>query len=210
VANADIWDRFEAMLKVSAPALLASLRPPATIEQIEVAEGAMSLRLPDDVRKAYLRHNGSVSGEFPRTNDSMLLFVPFHWWASLAEMTEMWIDLAASKERSRASDPDLFPLPEPFWDELKCKPVYGNERWIPIGLSGTVSIVYIDLDPAPRGVVGQVMKDTGVLEPTCIAKGFDHYLEMLIERVERGALIFRDGWIWTETDEHVTDWNRVG
>ena len=170
----------------------------------------MSLRLPDDVRTAYLRHDGSVSGALPGSGGAMLLFVACSWWASLEEMTSEWRFVKKYCDETRVEIPEAFPSPEPFWNELKVKPMGGNDKWVPIGLSGTMSRIYLDLDPAPSGSVGQLMEESGTVEPTWLANSFDHYLEMLIERVARGALMFRDGWIWTETDEHVYDWNRIG
>ena len=125
-------------------------------------------------------------------------------------MTDTWRFLQELNDSTRADMPQAFPSPEPFWEELKVKPICGSEKWVPIGLSDTSTRIYVDLDPAPGGAVGQLMVESGMVEPEWIANSFNHYLEMLIELVARGALIFRDGWIWTETDEPVYDWNRIG
>jgi len=42
-----------------------------------------------------------------------------------------------------------------------------------------------------------------------ISTGLDNYLELLMQRVASGRLIFRDGWVWTSRGEFVTDWYHV-
>lgn len=208
--NDDIWDRFEAMLRVHAPALLGSLCPPATETEIVEAESAMGVRFPEEVRQAYLRHNGSTSDR-EAGNGSGLFFVPFSWWASLEEAVGNWHLMVQVSETLRDGDPEgLFATYKPWWDDLKIRPVWWNEKWIPIGLSGTATSVYFDLDPAPKGTVGQLLGDGGMQDPQWVANGLNHYLEMLIDRVERKLLIFREGWVSTETNERVYDWTRIG
>jgi cell wall assembly regulator SMI1 len=203
----DIWDRFESMLSVHAPQLLATLEPPASEAQIAEAEAAMGVRLPDEVRHAYLRHDGTLHGDLDEPSS---LFVPFNWWACLDDVVDNWrMKVEVSNSLRAKGDPgDLFPTYASWWEDLKVCPVWWNQKWIPIGLSGTATSAYIDLDPAPKGTVGQLILDGGMQEARWIANGFNHYLELLIDRVERGLLIFRDGWVWTETDETVFDWHR--
>jgi cell wall assembly regulator SMI1 len=205
----DIWDRFEAMLLAHAPQLLATLEPPASEAQIDDAEAAMGVRLPDEVRQAYLRHDGTLHGDLGEPSS---LFVPFNWWACLDDMVDNWRMMVRVSNGLRTEDDpgDLFPTQKPRWDDLKIRPVWWNEKWIPIGLSGTMTTAYIDLDPAPKGTLGQLILDGGMQEARWIAEGLNHYLELLIDRVERGLLIFRDGWVCTETDETVFDWSRIG
>lgn len=74
--------------------------------------------------------------------------------------------------------------------------------------------VYIDLNPAPKGVVGQLVIEHGMDEPRWIANGLNHYLEMLIDRVERKVLVFGDGWELADPDQsvygaHGFDWNQL-
>ena len=55
----------------------------------------------------------------------------------------------------------------------------------------------------------------GMIEPEWIAEGFDHYLEMLIDRVECGKLIFREGWVLADPEQSVFgergyEWSQIG
>ena len=96
------------------------------------------------------------------------------------------------------------------WNEQKVRPEGSNPKWIPIGLSDTSTAVCIDLDPAPSGVVGQLIEDQGMCEPYELASGFNAFLDFLIDRVDRGILIYRDWhWVWMETDEPAYDWESM-
>jgi cell wall assembly regulator SMI1 len=203
----EVWDRFEAMLLAEAPALLATLRPPATEGQIAAAESSLSVQFPAEIRQAYLRHDGSNHRE--GTQDGWL-FVSSNWWACLADMVSNWQTMVELSNNER-QDPNttLFPAADSTWDELKIAPVWWNEKWIPIGLSGTSDRTYIDLDPAPCGSFGQLFGDGGTGDTQWLSTGLNHYLELLIQRVGSGRLIFRDQWIWKSTGEPVYDWELV-
>ena len=154
-STSDVWGRFEHMLAQHAPELLASLRPPATAEQIEHAQASMGLQLPQDVREAYLRHNGTDKALFP----------PFCYWASLTEMAEQLVWAREYDEEMRLEYPDQYGPPCDFWGTQKVKAVAGNDLWIPLGLSNTSTTVCIDLDPAPQGAIGQLIVDHGMCGP---------------------------------------------
>jgi cell wall assembly regulator SMI1 len=213
-SNNDIWDRFEAMLRVRAPALLAALLPPATEAEISEAESAMCVQFPEEVRRAYLRHNGSL-GDHPTFCGSGWIFVGNNWWASLEEMVEAWRSKVRVSEKLRHQDSEgFFPSYEPWWDAAKVRPVWWSSKWIPLGLSVTPQAIYFDLDPAPKGAVGQLLNDDGMQEASVIATSLNHYLEMLIDRVERKVLVFGNGWELADPDQsvygaHGFDWNQL-
>jgi cell wall assembly regulator SMI1 len=206
----NIWNRFEAMLAKHAAALLGALRPPASMAQIHSVEAAVECELPDDVRAAYMRHNGSISAEQLRSNASVL-FGSLCWWASLEEVVTHHRSWLECLDDALQNTERVYVLPpcEPFWDDLKIRPGWYDKQRIPVGVSNTMNSVFVDMNPAPKGTIGQLLADTGMGEPVLIAEGFNHFLEMLIERVERGVLVFREGWMWADINEPVYDWNRV-
>ena len=209
--NVDVWGRFEAMLQMHAPALLAVLNPPASEKQIAEAEAAMNVTFPEEIRAAYLRHDGTSHDE--ATGATCLFFYPMNWWASLSEMVYYWHHCVRVSESLRANDPNgFFPTQEPWWDDLKVRPVWWSEKWIPIGLSGTATSVYFDLAPAKQGSIGQLINDDGMQDPQWIANSLNHYLETLIDRVERGVVVFGEGWQLADPDQSLYgasnfDWN---
>src|SRR5436305_347309 len=81
-----LFDRIHHWLARHAPAVLADLRPPADATQFRAAEKAMNLKLPADVKAAYLIHDGQ------RTGDEGA-FRPFLYgseWLCLDRMVEEW------------------------------------------------------------------------------------------------------------------------
>lgn len=205
--NNDVWERFEAMLLVQAPSLLATFRPPATEAQIAEAESAMGVQFPAEIRCAYLRHDGSNHRDGTQEG---LFFPPFNWWACIADMLRDWqMKVELRNDAIREFDESFFPVADASWDELRIAPVWWNEKWIPIGLSGTSTSVYFDLDPAPKGTRGQLFLDDGMQEAFWCSNALIHYLEQLIALVENGKLVYRGGWVWTSTGELANDLNEV-
>jgi cell wall assembly regulator SMI1 len=201
----DLWDRFEAMLGAHAPDLLASLRPPANEAQIAATEAKLGVTFPAEVRCAYLRHDGSTHQDGTQQG---WFFTSSNWWACLEEMEVNWeMKVDVSNDARKYPDSSLFPIPDVTWDDLKIAPVWWSEKWIPIGHSMTGPSIYIDLDPAPKGTIGQLINDGGMQDAELISNSLDHYLESLIKRVESGLLIYRGGWMWTATNDFVRAWN---
>ena len=85
--TSSVLDRFEAMLLEHAPTLLATLLPPATEAQIALAELNLGVQFPEEIRRVYLRQDGSNHCDC--TQDGWL-FVPFNWWASEDEVLSNW------------------------------------------------------------------------------------------------------------------------
>jgi cell wall assembly regulator SMI1 len=194
--NDAFWDRADAVLQRYAPRLFASFNPPATAEQIAEAEQQLGMTLPQEVRDAYFRHNGS-----PR--DGPALFINWGNWCSLEEMVGYWKRRVSTLEQDQARSPDIFPEYAPYWDTLKVSPVWWNRFWIPIGRTNTISTFYIDMQPGPLGVVGQVIEDFGMCDAAWKASSFNAYLTHLIDHLETRRLVYdapaRNGYTDTRT-----------
>ncbi|MER7203172.1 MULTISPECIES: hypothetical protein [unclassified Streptomyces] len=57
------WDRVESWLKVGAPNSYASLRPPATPEQLAAAQARMGISWPGELAALWLLHDGAEAFE---------------------------------------------------------------------------------------------------------------------------------------------------
>jgi cell wall assembly regulator SMI1 len=68
-----IWSRFERALEQHAPREFAALAGPASQAEVSALERHIGVRLPIEVRTAYLRHNGTV-GRATDRNASGFLF----------------------------------------------------------------------------------------------------------------------------------------
>jgi internalin A len=176
----NLWDEVEDALRQYAPRAYAGLRPPASQEAIAEVEKELGVSLPADVKQAYLRHDGS--------SDPHSIFVGLCWWCSLEDLLQNWRMLVKFSKSDRERNPDNYPAPQAWWGDLKVQPVFWSPRWIPIGLSGTSSRIYVDLDPAPKGVAGQLISDAGMQDPKWMAPSFSDYLACLTEHLKSGRL----------------------
>jgi cell wall assembly regulator SMI1 len=114
-----LFDRLHHWLAAHAPAILADLRPPATLEQIGAAGKAMNLRLPDDLVAAYLIHDGQQT----RDDGAFRPFLYCGEWLRLERMVEEWqigMDLHDKDERY------------PYW----------RPHWIPLTFDGVGLLLY--------------------------------------------------------------------
>lgn len=187
------WKRLDDLLARLAPAIHEGLRPPATEAQIASAEKAMGVRLPDDVRAAYRWHDGCTS--------ELSMFVSGCQWCSLDAMVEHWRQKRAFCKADRQRNPRNYPDPEQWWDGLSTKPVWWNERWIPVGLSNTVSSVYVDMDPAPAGRRGQLIADVGMQEAQVMSPSLGTFFKCLGAHLEAGRLIAGGDSSWGEVGD---------
>ncbi|MGI5184440.1 SMI1/KNR4 family protein [Dactylosporangium sp. CA-152071] len=148
------WRRIEAALGRVLPAALELLPGPADGAAVEAVEAALRVALPEDFKASLLVHNGTTWGM-----PSPMPLYQLYGTDDLVGQTREWWDCA---------DPDP-ELDEPgAWayhiDEGSLhlsgavRPVVGGERTVLVGdLNGDV-LWYLDLDPAPGGTVGQVVR----------------------------------------------------
>ena len=78
-----VWKRIHTWLDANAPAGYGHLRPGASVKAIRAAEGAMRLKLPDDVKASYRVHDGQ---------DTEPGLIGGEGWRllSLQEIVEVW------------------------------------------------------------------------------------------------------------------------
>jgi cell wall assembly regulator SMI1 len=212
-----LWTRAHELFKVHAPDLLEALQPPATVAEIEAVEAIIGVALPEEIRSAYLIHNGTKAPVNDREKD---LFVPFMQFARLDEMVEGW---KSWLEEFQGLDPDFFPETDPSYSdriELSSntivRPIWWCPKWIPIGTSQTMSVIMVDLHPGPSGTFGQLLDHAGVDPPEePVDSGLNHYLKTLIRRLEHGEICYDHGrWHWTAATTRpflekrpIMDWN---
>ena len=194
-------NRLEAALQRHAPSVYAGLRPPASDAQIAVAERALGVTLPEDVRAAYRWHDGCAS--------ELSIFVDVTQWCSLEEMANNWAMMVRVSTANREITPGNYPEPAPWWDELKVKPVWWNQRWVPIGTSTTSSSIYVDLDPAPAGIGGQLIADDGMIDARVMAPSLKSFFRNLAAYLEEGRLSEGADGTWGEIKPRLAvSWSR--
>jgi cell wall assembly regulator SMI1 len=128
------WRRIEQWLEAQEEGLSARLAPGATVEALDAAERKLGVRLPEEVRESYLRHDGEqeVLGLFLGWTQMSLRDVQREW------AFERWVERAP---RSRG------PVKAQSW----------SPRWIPVLANGAGDFLCVDLDPPEEGTPGQVI-----------------------------------------------------
>lgn len=142
---------------------------------------------PDDVRASYRRHDGQQSD---RSFGGVVggVFVPGGDFLSLARIVDewtVWKDLLDS-----GTFDGILSDPQPG-----IRSDWWNPRWIPITYDGSGNHCCVDVDPAPGGMVGQIITmwhDGG--EREMMAASFTDWLIQLADGYERGE------WVYSEDD----------
>jgi cell wall assembly regulator SMI1 len=205
-----LWTRAHELFKVYAPDLLEALQPPATVSEILAVESVIGVALPEEIRSAYLIHNGTKTSVNIRQQN---LF-PFMQFYRLEEMVEDW---KSWLEEFQGLDPDFFPETDPSYSDsidvssgMVIRPVWWDRKWIPIGRDGGKTYMMLDLHPGPSGTFGQLLDHYGVDPPESpVDSGLNNYLKTLIHRLEHDEVYYKDGmWWWTKPERRpISEWD---
>jgi cell wall assembly regulator SMI1 len=207
-----LWTRAHELFKVHAPDLLEALQPPATVAEIEAVEAIIGVALPEEIRSAYLIHNGT---KFEGNNgQSKALFVSGIQFARLDQVVslwEMWLKQLLNL------DPQHFPERDPSYScrmdmspDTIVRPIWWDRKWIPIGKDQGMTDMMVDLNPGPSGTFGQLLDHYGVDPPESpVDSGLNNYLKTLIHRLEHDEVYYKDGmWWWTKPESRpISEWD---
>ncbi|WP_439631840.1 TIGR02996 domain-containing protein [Gemmata sp.] len=183
------WTRIEAVLRATAPDLLAALPAGASPEAIAAAERRLGVELPADVRESYAVHDGSGgvdhgAGIIP-TEYYGFMGVALHSLDEMVREWQMWQEWRGGQPVEPRSS--FLPLEGPVKAERS------NPRWVPVTWDGGGCNLGIDLDPAPGGVPGQVIFLDHLNSMCVVAEGWWALLERLAAGLEAGRLRFEAG-----------------
>jgi cell wall assembly regulator SMI1 len=142
----EIWKRLETWLAEHAPRILESLNPPATAESLAACEARLGVRLPEDVRASYIRHDGQA---YIQPFGAPGLFDGWRWLplAGVVRLWTTWKELLDNGTIDNTPEETNGQVVGDWW----------NAEWIPFADSGMGYDRSLDLHPGPRGSVGQVI-----------------------------------------------------
>lgn len=183
------WQTFDLLLADKAPAMLAGLRPPASIEEIHSAQKAIGKVLPSDIVAAYQAHDGQ-----DRNWRAYYAFFGTYRWHSVAELVQEYKEnVKWFKELlARAEDPAVL-----FQSEATLRPDQfvrmdqWNEAWIPLAWAPSGTLLFTDLAPGPAGTAGQIVawEATDGASPQPVARSLDALLVPLFKALKDGRVI---------------------
>ncbi len=204
VPVAESWRRIEAWMDVHLPVHKTTLKPGISRKDLAKFEKAIGQALPEDVRESWLIHDGQrpiprdlldevcededLDYEFPEFiglifGDGLLNLLTgecrgvggsaLHKWEGWAELAE---------EDFTEIDEECTSTPE---GAIKLR--YANRGWIPLGSFTDADFFGVDLDPGPRGVVGQVINFGRNEEEKCVlAPNWARFLSDVADELEAG------------------------
>jgi cell wall assembly regulator SMI1 len=173
----EIWDRIEAWLAQHAPAVLAGLNGPATEQELDATERALGVKLPEDVRASYRRHNGQ-----PDSKNSLLGGWDFMRLDRIRAIWKMLTELFAQDQfKGFRNDASASIMSRDWW----------NPKWVPFAENGSGDHYCIDLAPGKRGKLGQVVlwyHDDGTRP--ILARDLRAFFSDFAKQLKRGEYVY--------------------
>lgn len=176
------WVRFEKWLQENAPHLLQVLNDGAVQADIDRLEALINKKLPEDFVQFYKIRNGQ---DEEKGREGL---IDAEEWMSIKGIIcqwECWKGLLDDRVfEDSTSEPDEG-VKNDWWNPL----------WIAFTYDGSGNHICIDLDPAPGGTVGQVMRmwhDAG--DRPVYARSFTEYMCNYITGLETGEYVYAKDW----------------
>lgn len=169
---ADAWAQIEAGLNRVLPAALRRLEAPAGKQEIDAVESALGVVLPPDFRASLGIHNGTM-WESPSPVPLECLYDT----REIVEWTRDWRSVAMSEDE--------------FAHEFvngPVRPTVGSAGQVLVGTMNGDVHWFLDLDPAPGGTPGQVVRvDIECAQWDVLAPSWTRLLIRYAEDLERYA-----------------------
>jgi cell wall assembly regulator SMI1 len=165
----ELWRQLDDSMKRHSPHSSVGVNIPATDDDLMSLEAVTGLRLPVALRVGLKRRNGGANNNIFGDGFNFLSATEMaeHWQMHMAVLAEL--PLAA---RVRKFDPEVM-----AYCDRGVRPLIANRKWLPFADSNGDVTRYIDCDPAPDGLFGQVIEvDPEGTEWRVLARSFEEYL----------------------------------
>jgi cell wall assembly regulator SMI1 len=198
----NFWVDFDKFLAQVAPKMRSSLRPPASEAQVQAVEAKLNVRLPQDLREAYLCHNGQDKSALAGS-----IIGALDHWVSLDELVISWQQTNEINESLKAqwAADDFSDEPDETIDDSTwlVRPDWWHPGWLPIAQGITDAAWCVDMAPGKAGVVGQILAWDSVDSASneLVASSFAALLSRIFSLVKSGQVIYedREGWVEAAT-----------
>jgi cell wall assembly regulator SMI1 len=183
-----LWQRIEAWLSRYAPHAWQMLHPGASEWEIQQAEVAMSIILPENFKASYRLHDGGYIIDLVTEMNILPLRDIVAEWQMFKELEDVgtWSD---------ATLPYYFTerIIRAGWQTGPIQPVWWHQHWIPIGRDRAGNNCCLDLIPTAGGSVGQVIDRDHEAGPSrVLASSFLEILFNFASDLEAGAYLDSD------------------
>lgn len=177
------YERLERWLATHRPRILANLQPPASDAELAGLAESLGVSLPPSFLDLYRWHNGQRDAAQPG---------PFYGlsFLSVAEVRaewQNWNEILAGDDSTDVHGFCASVVPGVV------KELYANRRWIPFAGDGGGNHLGVDLDPGPKGRVGQVI-NFGSDEDVkyVLGRTVEAFIERIAKELEAGNYVLMD------------------
>ncbi len=170
------WQRIAKWYSDNTPSGLP-LATGASTERIDAFEKVLGQPLPKDVRDSYLIHNG--------TGGRFLLY--FGELMTLDDIERMW------RRYGEWQKNDKYGIGDDWKTSAKgpIKPLWWNASRVPLTDNGGGDPVFLDLDPAKGGQIGQLLKYSHETGPAFVlAPSLSNWVAEIAGDLERGKYVY--------------------
>ncbi len=170
--------RLEHWIAGNAVPIKDALKPGATMAVLDTLERTMQCRLPDAMRRFYMQRNGQkddLGGVFEGEELLSAERIMAEW--------KVWDDLLMKGEfKDIHSAPDQG-IKNDWW----------NPKWIPLTYDGHGNHYCLDLDPAPGGHAGQIIRMWhDASERELISASFEQWMSDYVKALEAGKYVYSE------------------
>jgi cell wall assembly regulator SMI1 len=193
-----LFAKLDSLLYQHARPIARLMRSPATLEQIDEAQRQLGMKLPSDVRAAYLWHDGQEYQGAPHPG----LFGAFTW-PSLDNLVGCWsgcLEMLRDLQSEYVTQDEIYVS----LSDQEVRFDVWHPKWLPVGDRRGGGFLCVDLAPGPRGSEGQLI-ECSLDNPDGnrrIAVNLETHLQDLVQRLETGIFrfsVYENCWIETAT-----------
>ena len=178
----ECWAFLESYLSANRSGGIALLPLGISPDLIAQAEAAMGVELPHDMQRFYSRHNGS--GVF--SISPYKIGGGAQRFLALGDIIELWetmVRIGTDFERDGDRGMQKGPIKDNYW----------NRNWIPFMDNQGGDNIFVDLDPADGGTVGQIVDwwHEGAVS-TYLASSLCEWINEVVEQIRKGVYAFHE------------------
>jgi cell wall assembly regulator SMI1 len=180
-----LWGRIEVWMSKHAPFTWQKLPSGVREEEIQQAEEALGIALPQDFKISYRMHNGHFRADLVTTMNIL----------PLQQIIEYWEELKLLLEDGVFDDRKPYYFFDPIcirshWQTGPIQPVWWHAQWVPFGVDGAGNLCCLDLAPASGGSIGQIIDWDHECGPSrTLFSNFQHLLSTFADQVEAGYYV---------------------
>jgi cell wall assembly regulator SMI1 len=175
-----VMERLEKWLETNIPEIREDLAPGCSDAAIAEFENLVGRPFPDSLKDLYKWHDGQRGA----TNSGLFYGLEFLSLAKARENWESWKDIIDEWSPEEMIEGSAF-CTSGTPDAVQA--LYANRYWIPFAYDYGGNHLGVDLDPGPRGIVGQVINfGSDEEDKYVVATSVAAFMKWLVDQLESG------------------------